>query len=294
MHAHLAPRFASHIPLIAFCLVIAGCTSPIKKLEPSNNTVKWTEWPSVLQQQLIEFAPPSILLLGEQHNAPEHALWARQTVETLQKSDRVAALVMEMADAGFNTRQLPSDATDIQVQTALQWNNMGWPWERYGPIVMAAVQSGVPVFGGNLARSSMSAVMQENRWDQHLPTAQWEAQRTAIRTGHCDLLPDSQITPMARIQLAKDESMARTALAHLQPNKTVLLLAGKGHVWRNIGIPTWLPQGVSSKVAVAQAKSHATPVPSEYEWLVQTPALPDTDHCQALRERWKQRTSNGK
>lgn len=80
-------------------------------------------------------------------------------------------------------------------------------------MVMAAVQAGVPVLGGNLPRAQMKQSMGDVRYDSHLPATGWQLQLDAIKEGHCGLLPESQFAPMARIQLARDESMAKVSTA---------------------------------------------------------------------------------
>lgn len=230
---------------------------------------------------------PDVLLLGEQHDAAAHQQWQQATVAHWAARRQLAAVVLEMADAGHSTQGLAADASEAQVQQALAWNDKGWPWRHYGPAVMTAVKAGVPVLGGNLPRAQMRDVMQQSRWDSHLPAAAWQRQLDAIADGHCGLLPDTQLAPMARIQLAKDDSMAQTATAQLQPGKTVLLIAGRGHVLRSIGIPTWLPAGTRSVVAIGQAGSQAQADAADRDWVHSTPALPAQDHCAALREKWK-------
>ncbi|MFA9287105.1 ChaN family lipoprotein [Comamonas sp. SY3] len=231
---------------------------------------------------------PDVLLLGEQHDAAAHQQWQRATVAHWAARQQLAAVVLEMADAGHSTQGLAPSASDAQVQQALAWNDKGWPWRHYGPVVMSAVQAGVPVLGGNLPRAQMREVMQQTRWDSHLPAAAWQRQLDAMADGHCGLLPNHQLAPMARIQLAKDESMASTATAQLQPGKTVLLIAGRGHVLRSTGIPTWLPAGTRSVVAIGQAGNQAQADAADRDWVHSTPALPAEDHCAALREKWKQ------
>lgn len=238
-------------------------------------------------QQMPNADVPALLLLGEQHDAPEHQQWQQATAQTLIARDQLAAVVLEMADDGHSTQGLPHTASVAEVQQALRWSDRAWPWQAYGPTIMSAVRAGVPVIGGNLPRAQMKDVMQQSQWDSHLPPNAWEAQREAIRSGHCDLLPESQLTPMARIQLAKDARMAHTAQAALQPQKTVLLIAGRGHVLRSIGIPTWLPPEVPYTIAIGQAGDAAQAATSERDYVVHTPATPEQDHCAALKARWQ-------
>jgi hypothetical protein len=106
------------------------------------------------------------------------------------------------------------------------------------------VRAGVPVLGANLPRAQMPSRMADRQLDLQLPGPALKAQQQLIRTGHCNLLPESQVTPMARIQIAKDISMANTLAQAALPGKTVVLLAGSGHADRQLGVPRHLPADV--------------------------------------------------
>lgn len=262
-------------------LLLAGCQSL-----PSRSVMDSAAWHIHLQRSEL----PAVLLLGEQHDAPEHQQWQQATVQTLIDRQKLAAVVLEMADKQHGTAGLPRTATDDEVQQALRWNDQGWPWKAYGPTIMTAVRAGVPVYGGNLPRSQMRSVMQQDRWDQHLPAPAWEQQREAIRSGHCNLLPEAQIIPMARIQLAKDANLALMGSAAREPGKTVVLMAGRGHVLRSVGIPTWLPKDANHIVAIAQAGTTPPIAAQEADFIIRTPALPEKDHCAVLEAQWRKAT----
>lgn len=261
-------------PLLLAALALAGCAGLPPKEPPS--------WPARLQQVL----PTDVLLLGEQHDATEHQRLQREAVQWLAARSTLAAVVMEMAEQGNSTAGLPANATEAQAQAALQWQDKAWPWAQYGPVVMSAVAAGVPVLGGNLPRSQMRTAMGQAQWDTHLPAPALQRQYTEIRDGHCGLLPEAQIAPMARIQIARDASMAQTATSALQPGKTVLLVAGAGHVWRGLGVPTHLGTQVAAKVVVARAGGEPAAVRADADLVAPTPALPPRDACAELREKW--------
>jgi uncharacterized iron-regulated protein len=233
--------------------------------------------------------PTPLLLLGEQHDAPDHQRLQRQTLRQLAERGQLAAVVLEMAERGRQTTGLPPDASEARVREALDWtgdqNAGAWPWAVYGPLVMDAVRAGVPVLGGNLPRAQMRAVMGESGLDTTVPAEALQQQRENIREGHCGLLPASQVAPMARIQLARDRAMAQTAMASLRPGQTVLLVAGHQHVRRDIGVPRHLPPGQALKVVVALAGEDAgAPDAADRVW--RTPATPPVDHCAELRRQW--------
>ena len=236
------------------------------------------------QDPVAALLPADAILLGEQHDAPEHQQTHARVVGALAGRGQLAALVLEMADAGQSAAGLPRQAEEATVRQALQWNDKAWPWAAYGPAVMAAVHAGVPVLGGNLPRARFGAVMQDLSLDATLPAPALAAQREAIRVGHCDLLPATQLAPMARIQVARDLSLARTVQAAARPGQVVLLLAGSGHVDRQLGVPQHLPPGFTVRAVRLQAGDTAAASPA-FDAVWTTPALPATDHCAALRQR---------
>ena len=256
-------------------LALPGCA-----LQPPS-----TPADSAWQAELERWPASDALLLGEQHDAPEHQRWEADSVRWLAERGRLAALVIEMAEAGTGTDGLPPDANAAQVYAALRWNEAAWPWERYRAVIMAAVAAGVPVRGGNLPRSRMRAAMQDEALDRHLPPAALALQRNAIEEGHCGLLPADRVMPMVRIQLARDASMAQVVQQARQEGRTVLLAAGWGHVRRDLGVPTWLPENFKSKVAIAQAGQARAAIESEANYIHPTPALAPRDHCAELRAR---------
>ncbi|MDV7394506.1 ChaN family lipoprotein, partial [Arthrospira platensis SPKY1] len=103
--------------------------------------------PEAIGARLDALLPAPVLVIGEQHDAAEHQRLQAEVVTHLARNDRLLALVLEMADRGRDTEGLPASASPEAVQQRLAWNDAGWPWARYGPVVMAAVQAGVPVYG---------------------------------------------------------------------------------------------------------------------------------------------------
>ena len=237
-------------------------------------------------KRVAALLPADALLLGEQHDAQDHHRIERETVEALVAQDRLAALALEMAEDGRSTARLPADATEAQVRAALEWQDKAWPWDDYGPAVMAAVRAGVPVLGANMPRARMKDAMADVSLDAQLSDAARAMQEEAVRSGHCNLLPASQIGPMTRIQIARDRAMAQTVVKARQPGKTVLLVAGSGHTLRTLGVPQHLPTDV--KVATVQLLA-ADKAPSQARadfdavWL--TPPLPAKDYCAGVLKR---------
>jgi uncharacterized iron-regulated protein len=154
---------------------------------------------------------------------------------------------------------------------------------------MQAVRVGVPVIGSNLPQSAMSEVMSDASWDAKVPSAVLSAHRESMIKGHCGLLPASQVPPMARIQIARDERMARTAQHWMHKGKTVLLLAGAEHVKKDRGIPLLLKSSAASNTSVVwmQASTSVNQDPSfaDVNWL--TPPVAPKDYCANLAKSLK-------
>jgi uncharacterized iron-regulated protein len=198
-----------------------------------------------------ETAGIDAVLIGEQHDAETHAQIQERWVSTLAQRGALGAVTLEMAERGTSTAGLPRSASDADVREALQWNKgTGWPWERYGPAIMAAVRAGVPVLGGNLPREELRQAMKDETLDVLLPGPALKAQQQAIRRGHCDMLPENQVQPMTRVQIARDIAMARTISSSATRGKTVVLLAGSGHVLPDTGVPQHLPNTLVARSLV--------------------------------------------
>jgi len=194
---------------------------------------------------LVACASPSpplpeaeVLILGEQHDQPDHQAQAAGIVGGLAARGELAALVIEMAEQGRGTAGLPRDADAAAVRVALAWS--GWEWPVYEGVVMAAVRAGVPVLGGNLPRARLREAMNDAGREALLDAAVRDKLTVAVREGHCDLLPASQEPGMVRVQIARDQTMAETVAVAMRPGRRVVLLTGAQHASRDRGVPLHL------------------------------------------------------
>lgn len=264
--------FARRLWAVVAAIGLLGCAAPGPDTNPPHADPI---------RQLSQLLPADAILLGEQHDAPDHQRIHRAVVEALATRSAMAALVLEMAEQGHATERLSPDASEAAVRAALQWNNAAWPWRAYGPAVMVAVRAGVPVLGANLPIARLQEAMRNAALDRLLSGPALKAQQQHIRLGHCGLLPENQISPMTRIQIARDLAMAQTITGAARPGKTVLLLAGRGHVERNLGVPQHLPRELNAKTVLLHAgeASNAINTKAEFDqrWLAQ-PA-PVVDYC---------------
>ena len=267
----LAPRSARLMSATALLLSLGACS-----LQPRLSD----------EERLAAWLPADVLLLGEQHDAVAHQRVQQGLVATLAGRGQLAALALEMADSGTSTAGLPSDASPEQVRASLKWDDTAWPWVAYGPVVMSAQRAGVPVLGANLPRGDMRASMADSQLDLRLPAPAFKAQQQLIRQGHCDLLPEGQITPMTRIQIARDRRMADTLAKAVQPGKVVMLISGSVHADKQLGVPQHLPAGLQVKSVRLLAGGKSLPGEA-FDSVWTTEALPEKDYCAGLREQFR-------
>src|SRR5690606_30708878 len=107
---------------------------------------------------------------------------------------------------------------------------------------------------GNGFGAALSSELQAKYALDALPDALLAAQMEEVREGHCNKLPDSLLEPMARAQIARDVVMADTMLGAVAGDAGpdfVFLLAGNGHVNRDVGVPHWLIASGSGEKFVA-------------------------------------------
>lgn len=257
---------------VVLALCLSACASP-------RASVFYSEVSRI--QQLGQLLPADVILLGEQHDARDHQEVHRIVVAALASQKALVALALEMASQGRSTAHLAIDASEEAVREALQWNNEGWPWTAYGPAVMAAVRAGVPVLGANLPTSQNRGMMSRVELDALLSGTALAEQQQSVRRGHCDMLPESQIAPMTRIQIARDRAMAQTVTQALQPGKTVVLLAGGGHVDRQLGVPLHLNPALRIQAVALQAepRTEVAAVGASFDAIWPAMPAPEVDYC---------------
>ncbi len=287
-------RFHPLIAIILMCLaglaglVVAGCAS--RPQAPIVQTPAGLA-ADVISTQLDTLLPADVLILGEQHDIAEHQQIEQQVIALLASRGALAAVALEMADVGTSTATLKPRSTEEQAQQALRWDDKGWPWAAYGPAVMAAVRAGIPVLGANLPRAQMQGSMADSKLDAQLAEPALKAQQQSIRIGHCNLLPESQIAPMTRIQIAKDITMANALAQAALPGKTVVLLAGSGHANRQLGVPQHLPANLQTKsirlLAGQPSSGQDAAGRAGFDSVWTTKAGTDTDYCAGLENQLK-------
>ena len=146
-----------------------------------------------------------------------------------------------------------------------------------------------PGEAARLVRGDYAAVLGEARARElglaPPPGAAWQTeQQRAVDAGHCGLLPTELLGGMARAQFARDAVMADTLRRHAAQG--VVLLAGNGHVRRDLGVPRWLSDLPAERiwtVGFVEAPS-AEALAGAFDAIVVTAAAArDADPCDQVK-----------
>lgn len=199
-----------------------------------------------------ESSNPQVLLLGEVHdNAEGHKLRYEQLRQRVERGWR-PAVAMEQFDreqqALLNKAQ--KDCRDAQC-VILVMQSPRWDWQQYKPIIDLALHYQLPLIAANLSRADASKVVRDGvassfdaetvaayKLKDALPADIVQGQRKEIVAGHCGMLPDEMVPGMVHAQIARDIWMAKLVRAQLP--RDVVLIAGNGHVRKDVGVPRWL------------------------------------------------------
>lgn len=256
--------------------------------------------PNVLLENL---ARADVILIGEKHDNPDHHMLEQRILSAL--AEQPAEVVLEMLDDSQSSllTALDREAQGNQLKQNLQWNDKGWAWESYGPLVELAVSSGFKLTAGNLSREQVKKIYQrgseELTADDRLTSALSvndeikQTLLTEIYEQHCKMMPRETLHPMLSIQLARDARMASAIVDSEAPQ--VVLVAGAYHVRKDSAVPLHLAlknadnrdlavvmlMEVDSEIDDYDAYLVDQVAVADYVWF--TPKSTDRDYCADLK-----------
>ncbi len=242
-------------------------------------------------QELVErLAVAPRVLVGEQHDNPDHHALQLWLLRELAIQRPQGSLLMEMLNPDQQTRvdaaqtatragQPPADAFK-----ALAWQ-ANWDWSVYGALVTYALRQPYPLLAANLDRAQIMQIYKQRPALTGTASTTKAVQATLlanIRESHCGLLPEAQMPAMLAVQQQRDRRMAEHLMAAPTP---ALLLAGAFHVRKDLGVPlhlTDLDAGEGNAVLIlAEAGKTVTVEQADYVWY--SAAQPEQDYCATLR-----------
>lgn len=276
---------------VASLVLLAGCAT----------TPQHHGWENRLQGN-------NVVLLGELHDNAEHH---RQRLEVLRRAFAAGwrpAIAMEQFDRERQAdidraRREPEAHAQRVIDAAVPPKGRAggnWNWDFYRPFVALALEYDVPLLAVNLSNTDAARIVREGlgavfdtqmlrrlKLDQPAPAERQRAQEREIDIGHCNALPAKTLPAMALAQMARDAVMADLLANH--QGRGVVLIAGNGHVRRDIGVPAWFDGELRTRtLAVGYleqgvARERAT----VFDAVVYAPAVVRDDPCLAFRKRIK-------
>jgi len=213
------------------------------------------------EQTVVEDA---IWMMGEVHDNPDGHFFRLQDLSRVLGGKWRPALLMEQFDTDrqpdlTKAWQTCKDA-DCVIKMASDGSN--WQWDLYKPLIDLALQYRLPLVAANLSRENVRKVMKSGYGsvfdeatikqfglDRPLPATYLQSQANEIDRGHCSMLDAQTIDMMVMGQIARDVNFARL-IEQFAP-QGVVLIAGNGHVRKDLGVLQWLPPAIASKVVVS-------------------------------------------
>jgi uncharacterized iron-regulated protein len=243
----------------------------------------------------------TVALLGEVHdNAPLQTQRVRGLQTAIQAGWR-PAVVMEQFDTDQQSAidvargERPRDVAYLIARASPRTTNgkEAWDWPLYSPLIELALVYDLPLRAANLPRDQARRLVRGG-WAEVFSAEQQQAlglsgalsetlqaaQEREVDQGHCGALPAAILPGMARAQMARDAVMAQVLREALlaRPGTGVVLIAGNGHVRRDLGVPQWLPELPAEQIW-AVGFVEVTPVSGMFDQVVQGEAAVRSDPC---------------
>ena len=236
------------------------------------------------------------VLLGEVHdNAVQHSMRAALVADLLADGRPTRVVFEQMGRA--NDTLIAGAARDAEsVATAGRLDRTGWRWPLHKPLIEAALTGGATILGGDLSRDDSRAIVRSGKsavpadLRTLLDGARWSPDDQAavereIDAGHCGALPPSQFAGMALAQRARDAALASAMLQAGKTVERVILIAGNGHVRRDLGVPRYLmAAGVAGSQIVSIGYLEQSDPAAPYDLVRVTSAASRADPCAGFQK----------
>lgn len=255
----------------------------------------------IVQKELVRrLSDTEYLLLGEQHDNPEHHRHQAWLLEQLARYHDKVSAAFEMIDQqqGEALREQQFNSADELIRLLDQYPN-GWKYTTYyRDLFVTAIDHGFAIRSANINRQHLREIIRsDERIDpayQRLldktpwSTAQNNSLKRNIEESHCNMLDAKTVEMMIHAQRLRDTVMASAMLSSEAPVR--VLIAGNGHVRNDFGVPVYLdPDSTTLSVGFIEVDPQRRRIkdyslPFDIAWF--TSPVERGDPCQAfLRQK---------
>jgi uncharacterized iron-regulated protein len=240
---------------------------------------------------------PQVLLLGEVHdNAKGHQLRYELLKRRVEAGWR-PAIAMEQFDRENQDILTKAQAGCLDAACVIKVaGGPRWDWQLYYPLIQLALNNQLPLIAANLSRDDASRVVRDGvkatfdpasitayHLDQPLPADIRSGQQREIETGHCGMLPEMMVGGMVDAQVARDIWMAK--LVREQLPRDVVLIAGNGHVRKDIGVARWINTQQPKLTVRSEAFTEGEEGAGHYDVVHTLPPQKRSDPCAAIKPK---------
>jgi uncharacterized iron-regulated protein len=242
-------------------------------------------------------ATPTVWLMGEVHDNPDAHQARYDMIAAKVKAGWRPAIAMEQFDREHQglLRNAQDECKTAACITSKPWVEP-WQWELYQPLIQLALDYQLPLLAANVSRQDANKIVKggyEAALDQDtiaqyelnkpLPKRLAEEHRRNIVEGHCNMLPVSVAEKMIPAQVARDVWMAKVVEQQAE-FRDVILIAGNGHVQKDVGVIQWLPVTLKQNTTVhGFIENPQGETAAEFDVAHRVPEFKREDPCEAFR-----------
>lgn len=232
------------------------------------------------QQKILQnLEGADVIYLGETHNQLREHQAQLKIIQQLYQKNPQMVIALEMFQRPYQKvldEYIAGEIGETELIEKTEYlRRWGFPWENYAEILRFARQYKIPVLALNtptevtrkVARGGLESLTTEDKI--HIPP------RSEIRTDNAEYRQMLQeiyqqfhqgkgnsegFENFFLAQVLWDETMAETIAEYLQnhPNSQVIVLAGKGHIVYNYGIPSRVERRLSDQNLVQRSVIFST------------------------------------
>lgn len=236
------------------------------------------------------------VLLGEVHDNPAHHVARAALLHQLLADGRPTTVVFEQLGRAQDLTLAAAPRESQALIEAGKFDQQGWRWPLHKPVFDAALAGGAQIRGGNLERDQARALVKDGEaaWPADLAAlkmqtpwsdAQQQAMLQDIEQGHCGAMPARLLPGMVLAQRGRDAAMAQAMLnARAAGAQRVVLIAGNGHVRRDLAVPVYLQAaGVPAADIVSRGYLEEDGAAAPFDGVERAKAVDREDPCAAFK-----------